>query len=68
MIKKDQGSFLKVDVQYLENSHNFHIDLLLTWKNKIWKSWIILANLHDKKEYVIHIKDLKQTLNHRSVL
>ena len=68
MIKKDQGSFLKVDVQYLENSHNFHIDLLLTWKNKIWKSWIILVNLHDKKEYVIHIKDLKQTLNHRSVL
>ena len=27
-----------------------------------------IANLHDKKEYVIHIRILKQTLNHRLVL
>ena len=24
----------------------------------------VLANLHDKKEYVIHIRNLKQELNH----
>ena len=27
-----------------------------------------LKNLHDKKEYVIHIKNLKQTLSHEFVL
>ena len=28
----------------------------------------IVANLHHKKEYVIHIGNLKQALNHRLVL
>ena len=28
----------------------------------------LVANLHDKTEYVIHIRNLKQSLNHRSVL
>ena len=27
-----------------------------------------LTNLHDKTEYVIHIRNLKQALNHRLVL
>ena len=34
-------------------------------KMKIESVEKIIANLHDKKEYVIHIKNLKQTLNHR---
>ena len=28
----------------------------------------LAANLHDKKEYLIHIRNLKQALNHRLVL
>ena len=28
----------------------------------------LVANLHDKTEYVIHIRTLKQTLNHGLVL
>ena len=28
----------------------------------------IIANLHDKTEYVIHIKNSRQALNHRLVL
>ena len=28
----------------------------------------LIANLHDKNEYVIHIRNLKQTLNHGLVL
>ena len=28
----------------------------------------LVANLHDKTEYVIHIRNLKQALNHRLVL
>ena len=35
---------------------------------KIDKVENILANLHDKTEYVIHRRNLKQTLNHRLVL
>ena len=32
-----------------------------TWHNKNIK---LIANLHDKTEYVIHIRNLKQVLNH----
>ena len=28
----------------------------------------LVANLHDKKEYVLYIRNLKQALNHRLVL
>ena len=35
---------------------------------KIEKVGKLVDNLHDKTEYVIHIKDLKQALNHGLVL
>ena len=35
---------------------------------KIEKVEKLVANLHDKGEYVMHIRNLKQTLNHRLVL
>ena len=35
---------------------------------KIEKVEKLVTNLHDKTEYVIHIKTLKQALNHRLVL
>ena len=35
---------------------------------KIKKSQKIAANLHDKTEYVIRIRNLKQVLNHELVL
>ena len=35
---------------------------------KIEKVKKLVANLHDKTEYVIHIGNLKQALNHRLVL
>ena len=35
---------------------------------KIEKFEQLIANLYDKSEYVIHIRNLKGTLNHRSVL
>ena len=34
---------------------------------KIEKVEKLVANLHDKTEYVIHIRNLKQALNHRLV-
>ena len=35
---------------------------------KIEKVKKLVTNLHDKTEYVIHIKHLKQALNHELVL
>ena len=34
---------------------------------KIEKLEIFVANLHDKTEYVLHIRNLKQALNHELV-
>ena len=35
---------------------------------EIWKNWKTLANFHDKEKNVIRERNLKQTLNHGSVL
>ena len=37
-------------------------------KMEIEKVEKLVANFHDKKEYVIHIRNLKQALNHGLVL
>ena len=67
--ESDEGYFLKVDVQYLEKLHHLDHDLLLLPERmKIEKVQNLLANLHDKTEYVIHMKNLKQALNYRLFL
>ena len=43
----------------------FPMIYLIAWKNE---NWTLAANLHDKKEYVIHMINLKQALNHGLVL
>ena len=63
--ESDEGYFLKVVVQYLEKLHELHNDLpFLPERMKIRKVEKLVANLHDKTEYVIHIRNLKQALNH----
>ena len=67
--ESDEGYFLEVDVQYLEKLHELHNDLpFLPERMKIEKFEKLVANLHDKTEYVIHIRNLKQALNHGLVL
>ena len=67
--ESDEGNFLKVNVQYLEKLHELHNDLpFLPERMKIEKVEKLVANLHDKPEYVIHIRNLKQALNHTLVL
>ena len=39
-----------------------------TRTNEKWKIEKLVANLHDKKEYVIHIKNSKEALNHQLIL
>ena len=53
--ERDEGYFLEVDVQYFKKLHE---------RMKFEKVAKHVANLHDKTEYVIHIKNLKQALNH----
>ena len=63
--ESDEGYFLEVESQYLEKVIEIHNDLLfLPERMKIEKVVKVVANLHDKTEYVIHIRNLKQALNH----
>ena len=67
--KSDEGYFLEVDIQHPEKVHELHNDLpFLPKRIKIEKVKKLVENLHDKTEYVIHIKNLKQVLNHGLVL
>ena len=65
----DEGYFLEVDVQYLEKLHELNNDLpFLPERMKTEKAKKLIANLHDKTDYVVHIRNLKQALNHGLVL
>ena len=53
-----------IDVQYLEKLHEFHNGLsFLPEKMKTEKVKKVVANLHEKTEYVMQIRKLKQTVN-----
>ena len=63
--ESDKGYFLEVDVQYPEKLHELHNDLLfLPERMKIEKVKKLVIHLYDKSKYVIHIRNLKQALNH----
>ena len=68
--KSDKGYFLEVVVQYSKYLHSLRNNLLfLSERMKIEKKVEkLVANLSDKAEYVIHIRNLKQALNHELVL
>ena len=67
--EKDEGYFLEVNVQYPEKLHELHNDLpFLPEKIKFEKAEKLVTNLHDKTEYVIHIRNLEQRLNHELIL
>ena len=60
-----KGYILEVDFKYLKELHDSHSDLsFLTKKMKIDKCKKLVCNFHNKKKYVVHIKSLKQALNH----
>ena len=58
--ESDERHLIEVDVQYLWNIHELHNDLpFLQERMKIGKVKNLVSNLHDKTEYVIHIRNLK---------
>ena len=61
----DKGYILEEDVKYPKKLHDLHIDLpFLPKRMKINKCEKLVCNLRNKKKYVVHIKSLKQALNH----
>ena len=60
----NKGYFLEVDVQYWKKLHNLRYDLPFSPERmKIEKVEKLVANLHDKTEYIIHMRNLQQALN-----
>ena len=67
--ERDEGYFLQVHTHYLEKLHELYNDLpFLPERMKIEKVEKLAANLYDKAEYVIHLRNLKQALSHGLVL
>ena len=61
----DKGCILEVDIKYLRKLHDLHSDLpFLPKRMKIDQCKKLVCNLRNKKKYVVHIKLLKQALNH----
>ena len=60
-----KGYILESDVKYPKKLHDLHSDLpFLPKRIKIDKCKKLVCDVHNKKKYVVHIKSLKQALNH----
>ena len=65
----DKGYILEVDIKCPKCLHDFHSDLpFLSERMKINKCTKLLCNFYDKINYVVHIRSLKQALNHKLTL
>ena len=62
----DKGYILEVDVEYPENIRMLHSDLpFLPERMKISKCTKLVCTTRNKESYEVHIRTLKQALNHR---
>ena len=69
VVKKDHGYLLEVDVAYPKELHDYHNDLpFMCAKMKINGVEKLVPNLYYKPKYIIHIKALKQAIDHGLVL
>ena len=65
----DIGYFIGVDVQYPEKLYELYNDLFfLLEKLKLESIEELVSNLHDKEEYFIYKRNLKQSSTHGLVL
>ena len=61
----DIGYFLEVDIDYPEKLFNLHKDLpFLPERKNVNKVEKLICSIEDKEKYVMHIRVLKQALNH----
>ena len=60
-----KGYIFELDVKYPKKLQDLHNDLpFLPKRIKLDKCKKLVGDLHNKKKYVVHIKSLKQALNH----
>ena len=65
----DKGYILQADVEYPKNLHKPHSDLgFLPERKKIEKVKKLVYSIEEKEKNVVHIRALKQTLNHGLIL
>ena len=65
----DKEYILEVDVKYPKNLHDLHRDLpFLPERMKIDKCSKLVCNLYDKNNLVVHVRSLKQALDHGLIL
>ena len=61
----DKGYIFEVDVQYPKNLHMLQSDLpFLPERMKINKCTKLICSTQNKENYVVHVRALKQALNH----
>ena len=69
MKKVMKNIFQKLILKILEVQYGLNHDLkFLHERMKVENVEKLVANLHDRNEYVIHIRNLKQAVNHRLIL
>ena len=67
--EKKYGYLLEVDVKYPRELHNLHNDIAFMYdKMNINGVEKLIPNLYDKKKYIIHIRALKQVIDHGLIL
>ena len=65
----DIGYFLELDIDYLKELFNILKDLpFLPERKKVNKCKKLICSIQDKEIYVVHIRALKQALNHGLIL
>ena len=65
LVKRDKGYLLEVDVSYPEELYNSHNNFpFMCERLKIGGIEKLVPNLHNKRNYVIHIRALDQALAH----
>ena len=65
----DKGYIFDVDIEYPKELNDLHSDLpFLPEIMKVNKCNKLVCNLYSKNNYVIHIRSLKQALNHGLIL
>ena len=67
--EKDYGYLLEVDVSYRKDLHDLHNDLpFMCIKMNVNGVENLIPNLYYKRKYIIHVRALKQALDHGLVL
>ena len=67
--EKKYGYLLEVDVSYPKKLHDLHNDIpFMCNKMKVNGVEKLIPNLYDKRKYIVHIRALKQALDHGLVL